>query len=257
MKPILLVCALTLAIGGGSPPPPARSPVVVELFTSEGCSSCPPADLLLARLLSTQPVEGAEIIPLELHVDYWDRLGWKDPFSSATFTKRQERYSGIFGEDRIYTPQMVVDGHAEFVGSDASAALAAIRKAAAEAHLPLAVSASVRDGLLRLVVNAPALPPRTEPIDIVAAVVEDRLSSSVRGGENGGRTLPHSAVARRFETIAPLGAAAFPAEGQWRLEPGWRSQNLRVIAFLQGRKNLRIYGAASCTPDLTGRRPDL
>lgn len=245
MKPVLLACTLILAVAGGSALPPAGSPVVVELFTSEGCSSCPPADLLLARLLTTQPVEGVEIVPLELHVDYWDRLGWKDPFSSAAFTKRQERYSGIFGEDRIYTPQMIVDGHAELVGSDESGALASIRTSAAEPHLPVSVSARARDGSLRIAVDAPPLPARTAPIDIIVALVEDRLSSSVRGGENGGRTLPHSAVARRLESIAPLGADAFTAEGQWPLEAGWQRPNLRVVALLQGRKNLRIYGAAS------------
>jgi hypothetical protein len=250
VKPILLACTLTLAIGGGSALPPPRSPVVVELFTSEGCSSCPPADLLLTRLLATQPVAGAEIIPLEFHVDYWDRLGWKDPFSSAAFTKRQERYSGIFGEDRIYTPQMVVDGHAELVGSDESAALGAIRKSAADPHLPVSVSASVRDGSLRIAVKAPPLPAKTDPIDIIVALVEDRLSSSVRGGENSGRTLPHSAVVRRVESIAPLGAGAFTGEGQWRLDSGWQRANLRVVAFLQARKNLRIFGGASCTPDM-------
>ncbi|OFW10796.1 MAG: hypothetical protein A3H96_04095 [Acidobacteria bacterium RIFCSPLOWO2_02_FULL_67_36] len=246
--PLLLGCSLILSLAGGSAAPPDRPAVLVELFTSEGCSSCPPADRFLARLLATQPVEGVEVIPIELHVDYWDRLGWKDPFSSAAFTRRQGRYSGVFGQDRIYTPQMVVDGHAEMVGSDESAALAAIRKAGAAAHLPLSVSTVVRDGILRLSVHAPPLPARTDPVDVVAAVVEDRLSSSVRGGENNGRSLTHSAVVRRLESMGSLEKDGVSGERQWRLDPAWQPGNLRVVVFLQGRKSLRIYGAATSTP---------
>src|SRR5215469_7788691 len=111
-----------------SAPPSAapRVPVIVELFTSEGCSSCPPADALLARLESAQPVSGAQIIALEEHVDYWDHLGWMDPFSSAEWTRRQQDYSGAFRRDGEYTPQMVVDGREEFVGSRSDLAARAL-----------------------------------------------------------------------------------------------------------------------------------
>src|SRR5258708_30693112 len=125
---LLFAVALAIASGGlqAGPPP---TPVIVELFTSEGCSDCPPADVLLEKLIATQPIGGAEIIGLGQHVDYWDRLGWKDRFSSSALTNRQQLYQTRFGTESIYTPQMVVDGRTEFVGSDASAARKAIEKA--------------------------------------------------------------------------------------------------------------------------------
>src|ERR1700730_14496258 len=123
---LLFAVALAIASAGLRAAPP--TPGIVQLFTSEGCSDCPPADTLLEKLIGTQPIAGAEIIGLGQHVDYWDRLGWKDRFSSAALTNRQQLYQTRFGTESIYTPQMVVDGRAEFVGSDASAARKAIEK---------------------------------------------------------------------------------------------------------------------------------
>ena len=105
-----------------------RTPVVVELFTSEGCSSCPPADRLLARLEREQPVEGAEVVALAQHVDYWNDLGWADPFSSHEASERQGEYAEAFGKDGVYTPQMIVDGRTEFPGGQSGKAFETIRR---------------------------------------------------------------------------------------------------------------------------------
>lgn len=252
MKPLLLVGAFILFVPGSGAPQP-RTPVLVELFTSEGCSSCPPADALLARLLAAQPVADAEIIPLEFHVDYWDRLGWKDPFSTAAFTRRQQDYSKVFGADKLYTPQMVIDGAKELIGSDEGAAIAAIRAAQPQAHLPMHVAGRRANGAVRMSVEAPAAPAGSEPIDIVVALVEDGLSSAVARGENKGRTLVHSAVVRRHQIIGALEPEAFVGEGEWRLNPAWKPAQLRLVAFLQGRKTQRIYGAASAGQLATAR----
>src|SRR5262249_37061382 len=119
MKPILL--GLMLVAGAATlagQPAPARVPVLVELFTSEGCSSCPPADDLLARMIKEQPVTGVQIIGLSLHVDYWNQLGWRDPFSSYKFSARQNEYAAAWKTDNVFTPQGVVDGSQQFVGSE-------------------------------------------------------------------------------------------------------------------------------------------
>jgi hypothetical protein len=243
---MLLLLSVAIAVLAPAPAAsqPPRTPVVVELFTSEGCSSCPAADALLAHL-ATQPLDGIEVVALSFHVTYWDRLGWKDPFSSAAATRRQAQYAAaIFGDDRIYTPQMVIDGVEEFTGSDERRAVDAIRKAAALPHVPLRVTAQARGSELRLSVDAPAAPSGQEKLDIVIALVEDNLTSIVRRGENGGRTLVHSAVVRKHETIGALERDAFVADGAWKLDPAWRRDALRVIAFLQDQKTRRIYGAA-------------
>src|SRR6266851_5059745 len=120
-----------------SSPGAARTPVVVELFTSEGCSSCPPADALLTRLTEQQLYENAQLITQEEHVDYWDNQGWTDPFSSRDWTSRQYVYSGVLGNRNPYTPQMVVDGTVEFVGSQPQKARQAILEAAGKPKVPV------------------------------------------------------------------------------------------------------------------------
>ena len=241
---VALLCALATA---QSRPPATRTPVLVELFTSEGCSSCPPADLLLAKLLREQPVAEAESIPVSFHVDYWDHQGWKDPFSSKNFTARQKRYSQIFGEDSVYTPQLIVNGREQVVGSDAAAAHRAIASATAKASLSLKISARANEGGLRLSIDLPAAPAGAEPIDVLVALAEDDLTSVVRRGENEGRTLTHVAVVRRLQPLGALEPEAFVANGQVTLERGWQTTRMRVVAWLQGRKSQQVFGAAAAS----------
>src|SRR5215471_7668528 len=127
---LLGAAALPLLLSTQTAAPPARKAVVVELFTSEGCSSCPPADVLLGRLRQEKLADGVYVIPLGLHVDYWNSLGWTDRFSSSAYSRRQEKYAELFGISGAYTPQMVVDGASQFTGSDASRAHQAILQAA-------------------------------------------------------------------------------------------------------------------------------
>src|SRR2546426_9999954 len=152
-----------------------RTPVLVELFTSEGCSSCPPADLLLGRLQQSQPVAGVEVISLSEHVDYWNQLGWKDPFSSAGFSERQRQYAAVLRGDGVYTPQMVVDGRAGFVGSETQTALRTIAEAAKKPKATVT---------LRCGGNPSTLAVRIEDIpgadaDVALAIAENGLQSNV------------------------------------------------------------------------------
>jgi len=229
MTRILTVFALLAATAAAQT---TGVPVLVELFTSEGCSSCPPADALLAELSGPRGVPGAEVVPLSLHVDYWNRLGWTDPFSSAAFSERQSSYAKGGG---IYTPQMVVDGGVELVGSDRTRARAAIAAASRAPKVPLEVRvAPSGPSALTAQITAPPLPPGGSGADLFVALTEDGLVSDVARGENAGRRLPHAAVVRVLERVA-RGKAGAPlaAERSFRLEDGWRRQAIQVVAFLQ------------------------
>lgn len=254
MKPMLitLLAAGTLAGLGltarttthpaQAAPAAGRTPVIVELFTSEGCSSCPPADALLSRLTKTQTVAGADVIALGEHVDYWDHGGWADPFSSRRFSARQSDYAAAFRKDTVYTPQMIVDGQAQFVGSDEDTARAAIARAARQPKAHVLVT---RVGET-LAVRVDHLPPSASggPDEVVLAVTEGGLSLSVGGGENAGRRLGHSAVVRQFMPLGTVSGGAFSASQTVTLSPGWRRGNLSAVVFVQERASRRIVGAA-------------
>lgn len=229
---------------------PARTPVLVELFTSEGCSSCPPADALLAHLLKDQPVPAADILVLEEHVDYWDQFGWHDRFSSHQFTDRQSRYVHRFGLDDDYTPQMVVDGADQFVGNDSARALRSIATAA-RSHKseltisPLSLDANHISGTVSVAPSAVRLP---KP-DLYAAVIETMASTQVQRGENGGHTLNHVSVLRSLQRIGTSGdETSTPIKFSLPMPPDASSANLRIIVFLQLADQGQILGAASSSP---------
>jgi len=221
-----------------------RTPVLVELFTSEGCSSCPPADALLARLDKEQPVSGAEIIVLGEHVDYWDGEGWHDRFSSAQFTNRQKEYGTRFNLNEVYTPQMVVGGVRQFVGSDSGAARKAIEQAAEGGAIQLNFNGLKVDGRrVSGTVGFEGTVPAAKG-DLFAALVDPMQTTAVRNGENGGRTLHHAGVVRTLMRIGRLkqlakGPVPFSIEGPGRVD------GMRLVVFAQGDESGPILGAVS------------
>lgn len=227
-------------------------PVIVELFTSEGCSSCPPADRLLARLEQMQPVQGAQVIAVEEHVDYWNQLGWTDPFSSPQYRARQNDYALAFHASDIYTPQLVVNGQAAFVGTDMNRAYHEIGEAARSATtlVSLGTHPNAKDtDLIDLSVQVDK-PKATKWRDssVFLAVTERNLSTFVPRGENSGRTVRHSSVARSFGVIgriSPDGANGGQLISTLRLPADWKRENLRAVVFVQERGSLKITGASA------------
>ena len=245
--PLLFTIIWALSAQAAAPAPPV--PVVVELFTSEGCSSCPPADQLLKRLARDQGVPGTEVIALGMHVTYWDRLGWKDPFSLSLATRRQQAYGRVFGEDRVYTPQAVIDGQEELVGSDEPGVRRAIARAAKRPHTRIQLEPTYTPQGVSAKISIPGVPPGvTEPLDLLFFVTEGGLRSEIKRGENGGRTLHHDAVVRGMTHVGTLGPdAKFPfvaiasstvSEEHLRPTHPWL-----VVAILQGRKTHRIWAS--------------
>ena len=183
----------------------ATHPVLVELFTSEGCSSCPPADALLKKINGYRVSSGQLVVALSEHVTYWNQLGWADPFSAETWTDRQSRYSDRFHLDSVYTPQVVVNGDAQMSGGDAQGILRAVRAEGQGSPLQLHIdAASAQPGAVSLTytVTGSAL----GPVDLYAVIADDMATSSVSRGENSGRTLSHVAVARNLTRIGSVKA---------------------------------------------------
>ena len=227
-----------------------RVPVIVELFTSEGCSSCPPADNFLARMERTQPVPGARVIALEEHVDYWNQLGWIDPFSAPQYRARQNDYALKFHVDSVYTPQMVVNGLAAFVGDDTNRAYQEIGNAAQaqSTMVDLKTQGNARDPeLVDLSVRlSNSRSAKLQDANVYLAVTESELSTNVSRGENSGRLLRHAPVVRSFGVIAridPRGANSGQIVSTLHLPREWRRENLRAVVFVQERDSFRITGA--------------
>jgi len=224
--------------------------VVVELFTSEGCSSCPPADALLKELSEQQKMDDVQIVALEEHVDYWNHLGWRDPYSAAEFSERQNDYSRVFGTDGVYTPQMIVDGQREFVGSRSMAAREAIQKAAGQpkAEVVLLASANATPGKPMFEVQIKSLNGISPngATELWFAVTEKGLQTDVKAGENSGETLKHAAVVRSLRKIDTIREpAGYSRQFQTAIEPGWKKENLAVVVFLTEKSSRKIIGAAA------------
>jgi hypothetical protein len=222
-----------------------KMPVLVELFTSEGCSSCPPADALLAKLDKYQPVNGAEIIILGEHVDYWDEGGWHDRFSSHQYTDRQSNYSARLRlSNGIYTPQMIVDGTDQFVGNDGTHALKAITTAAQTPKIKLTLTNVTVDG--RRVSAAISAPATNQKGDLYAALVDPADVTDVKGGENGGHHLEHAGVVRTLQRVGSIkDLAAGPHAFSLSAPPDAVPGKMRVVVFAQQNAQGAVLGAAS------------
>jgi hypothetical protein len=244
---VLMTLVYLFAESKDSAPDPGGTPVLVELFTSEGCSDCPPADALLERLDRSQPVGGAQLIVLSEHVDYWNDIGWRDPYSSRAYSERQSSYATRFGLSSIYTPQMVVDGKFEFVGSDERRAITAAERAAKADKISMSLSGAhlESDGLLAVHLDAGRLPATaTRTAAVLLAIADEKDESHVTGGENGGRTLRHVAVLRSLKQVGSLDQVK-PLSQDVRIEIPRRNRNIRLIAFAQDEENGTIWGVAS------------
>lgn len=238
----------TNAASGGTAP--NQRSVVVELFTSEGCSSCPPADALLKKLSEQPSIPGAEVIALEEHVDYWDHLGWKDPFSSAEFTERQNEYSRVFGNSGVYTPQMVVDGQTEFVGSRSREARDVIQKAAVQPKvslqlMPSPVQSDDNSACEITISNLSALP-LGHTAELWVAITEKGLHTNVKAGENSGENLQHAAVVRTIRKASSFsGANDLQFHTSLKLHSSWQRDHLSFVAFAVDKSTHKIIGASS------------
>ena len=222
--------------------PPAPVPVVVELFTSEGCSSCPSADAALRELETTQSVPGVEVIALGQHVDYWDRLGWKDPFSSAQFTARQQWYAQGFKQGN-YTPQAVVNGRYELVGSRRQELAQVVVQAA---RAPRATVMLTRPAAGTLSVQVRNLPAGTKAAEVALVLTETGLSTQVGRGENSGRLLHHAAVVRSLRPLGPVRAdGTFTATIPLQLSAAWKTDNLRATVLVQETNSHHVVGVGT------------
>ena len=261
--PAFVLLGASLALAADNPGPQGvnqqssgAAPVLVELFTSEGCSSCPPADAMLADLDRRQPVSGAQIIVLSEHVDYWNHDGWTDRYSSIALTERQKEYGRRFKLNDVYTPEMVVDGETQFNGSDAKAAVHAIEEARNHPKVAVRISGFALDGLktVRVHIDAAGLPASlgVRRADIFVAVVLNSAESQVLRGENKGRDLKHVAVAISVTKVGSVEEAngfgrergGFNRDVVVKLPSAVDAGNLRVIAFVQKSDSGAVLGAS-------------
>jgi len=246
----LSVLAVLSRSGSAAPQAATGGPVVLELFTSQGCSSCPPADKLLTRLSQDSALAG-RVIPLSFHVDYWDYIGWQDPFDSPRWSERQREYARTFRSNRIYTPQLVVNGKTECVGSQEPVVRQQIASAlAAPPAGKVTLDAAPDDAgdRLRVRVGAEMQAAAGGNLDLWVAVWETGLETRVGAGENASKTLSNDYVVRRLEkafTLPGKAGTRDSTEMVLGLDKRWKRENLGVAAFLQDPATRVIHGAAS------------
>jgi hypothetical protein len=242
--------ASPMTVTNAAPPgktEPSAVPVLVELFTSEGCSSCPPADSVLAGLERTQSVNGARVVPLGLHVDYWDGIGWPDPFSSAQATQRQRAYAPLGSGS--YTPQAVIDGRAETIGSRKGMVEQAIAEAAKRPHAAVGIKLAPRTdpaSPLEVTLDIGALPAGSAgDAEVLVALTQNAVRVDVKRGENAGKVLEHTAVARQLVVAGPTPAAGGSLKASLKVPPGMAPKELRVLAFVQEHASRHILGTGT------------
>jgi hypothetical protein len=219
--------------------PAPVAPVVIELFTAEGCSSCPPADELVAKLVELSGGENPQVIALGEHVDYWNKDGWTDRFSSAAFTARQNEYVSRFKLESAFTPQIVIDGSSQFSGNDRANVVHSIQAAAAK---PLPAQVDLKwESPTRLHIAVQS----KDSAQVLLAVTEDDLKTDVGRGENKGRTLQHVGVVRQLREIGNVSKDAFEKSVDVPIQSGWNKDKLKVVVLVQSKKQGPIVGAAS------------
>lgn len=249
MKTFVIVAAL---LGLMFVPPvaaaPSRKVVVLELFTSQGCSSCPPADRILSALGKGKGDPGGVVVPLAFHVDYWNSIGWKDPFSSSQWSNRQRAYAGAWSSSQVYTPQLVLNGRTHVVGSSeqrirqeiarqlavkssGSVAIRSVRQVGSE--LMIALDASLDDAL------------RGRTADVFVVVFENGVTTAVTRGENSGKKLVNDHIVRSMSKALTLagGEAAANRSLTVPVAGGWNSKRLGVAVLIQDTQSLAIHGA--------------
>lgn len=233
-----VLCSYKFYSNTGKPPVYSSDKgfAVVELFTSEGCSSCPPADEAMAALAKEYP---ANVYVLEFHVDYWDKLGWKDAFSSADYTARQQQYAAVFNINSIYTPQAIVNGQVEFTGSDRKKLSSAI-KDALNKNVNSGIDINARaNGSKEITVSWSAKTSGKAVLQL--ALVQLAASSNVQRGENKGLLLHHVNIVRDFKTVSQSSGTI-----KMHLPGALAAKDCSLIAFVQNKPDWRISGVGMC-----------
>ena len=238
---LLIVVIVGLCCNISAQPEKPTQPIVIELFTSEGCSSCPPADALLGQLSRQRTGHAVELVLLGEHVEYWNGQGWNDRFSAPVFTQRQYDYVRDLHLATAYTPQVVVDGHLQASGGNGPAISRLIAEAA-QVTKPFNVSLQAQStDKFHVTVDGPP----ARKMQVLFGITEDNLTTTVHGGENLGRTLTHTAVVRELHALGATSDGHFDKTISAKMKSDWKQQDLRVIVLVQDQSSGQIEGAAS------------